>query len=92
MVGRGGRAEQFGEDRFQGVGPNLIAFRREVEFVGRHAVEERAIGRGEAGVDIEVANGFSVGEAREVFVDAGDAGQHGRVVVARENRGENDFG
>mgnify|MGYP007071086456 CR=1 FL=1 len=63
MVGLCGWAEEFGEDRFQGVRPDLVALHAEMEAIHRHAVEEFSIGVRQLVVHIEEADGLAVGQS-----------------------------
>ena len=86
--------EQLGEDRSQGVGPDLVARVCGMQLVARvhDAVKQPAFAVGEPVVDIHIANRLSVGECREISIDGVD-GRHDRQVVATgEDRGQDDDG
>lgn len=58
-----GRAEEFGEDGLQRIGPDLVALEGGMQFVRiHHAVEEFAVAIREFVVDVEEADFIAIGE------------------------------
>lgn len=64
----------------QGIRPRLITGQREMDIVGEHARERRALGVGELRGEVEKADRLAVGERGEGGVDAGASGNDGRVI------------
>src|SRR5829696_4859881 len=64
--------EDFGEDRFQAIGPDLIALQTRMQFVFRYTVKKFSVLVRQFVVHVEVTNLFSVRDLREVVVDAID--------------------
>ena len=64
----------------------------EFVFGVRSVGEEGSVGMGEFLSDVEIADGFAVGELGEVVVDGVDDGHEGHVVVSRKDGCENDCG
>src|ERR1043166_2473376 len=92
MIRFGRRAEDFGEDRFQTVGPDLVAFQARMQFVFRHAFEKFSVLVRQFVVHVQVTNFFPVRQFGQVLVEAVDRGNDRHVVVARKNCGQNDDG
>ena len=93
MVGLGGRTEDFGEDGFQSVGPNLIRLEGRVKLVWvDHAGEIQAVGVRQFVVDVEVSDPLAIRKMLEVPVDLIDGGNCRQVVISGKDRGEDDRG
>ena len=86
-----GWAEDFREDGFQGIGPYLVGFDSRMQFISvHHSFEQMAFRIREFRVDVEVANGFAIGDMGEVLVDLINKGNDCEVIVSGENCSGND--
>src|SRR6185295_19277991 len=85
-------SENFREDRFQVVGPNLVRLGRQVQPVVHHARPKISLRVGEFVVDVYVTYGLPVRELRDAQVGVVDDGVDVAVVVARRDAGDDDGG
>src|SRR5262245_6188497 len=66
------RAEDFREDGFQAVGPDLVTLQSRVQLVLRHVLEKLPVFVGEFVVYVEETNLLSIRHLRQAVVDAVD--------------------
>lgn len=93
MIFASRRAEQFGQDGFQRVRPDLITIYIQVQSVlVRHPFKQSVVLVRQFAIDIQVPDLFSVRESGYSLVDPVYDGHHSHVVVARCNTGENNRG
>ena len=80
MIFGGWRPHDLCQDRLQGFCPNVVAFRFEMQAVGRHAFEQLAFCVRQFVVDVQKANSLSVSQLGKLRVDLLDRFLEGHVL------------